>query len=76
MELAQPGHLHEAAGYVLLRDRQVPEQRARFAGSHGKWGLATTGVAAWQAFADLDDIIAPIAAAADRRLDCQNRHPI
>ncbi|GIJ51006.1 phosphohydrolase [Virgisporangium aliadipatigenens] len=108
MELAQPGHLHEAAGYALLRDRRVPEERARFASSHGNWNadrdteellvsladkiwkgkrvddleqlvverLASTGVAAWQAFADLDDIIAPIAADADRRLDFQNRHPI
>ena len=37
--------------------------------------IAATGVADWQAYADLDDVIAPIAAPADRRLDFQNRFP-
>jgi hypothetical protein len=39
-ELVQPGKDHERRGVELLLHMGIPEDRARFAYTHGNWGIA------------------------------------
>lgn len=39
-ELVEPGKAHERRGVELLREMGVPEERARFAYTHGNWDSA------------------------------------
>lgn len=40
-ELGQPGSEHETRGFEMLRAMGVPEERARFAQTHGNWQSST-----------------------------------